>query len=129
MLGVSFELSVKVLNASKTNGMTHAEAFATAVTKSQSEVIPVAAAEACLQHSFGTAKSREQSCHWIAAATALNLALRHRQAQHGAADRGRGHGRGAAAPSELWAPASSLKDGRFVTRIRILVPDTSALLV
>ena len=33
--GLSFELSVKVHIASKTNGMTHAEPFATAVTTSQ----------------------------------------------------------------------------------------------
>ena len=36
--GLSFELSVKVLIASKTNGMTHAEPFATAVTTSQSHL-------------------------------------------------------------------------------------------
>ena len=36
--GLSFELSVKVLIASKTSGMTHAEPFGTAVTKSQSRL-------------------------------------------------------------------------------------------
>ena len=37
-LGLSFELGVKVLMTSKTNGMAHAEPFATAVTTSQSHL-------------------------------------------------------------------------------------------
>ena len=118
--GLSFEPSVKVLIASKTSGMTHAEPVATAVsdcvTTSQSHP---GSTEACLQLSSRAAKSRVRRCHWMAAATAVHLAY--------CAFAKRSMEQQRRSRAEQILAVIGFQNGDFVARIRILMLGTSLL--